>query len=243
MAKKYKILLVISVICAIIAVASLIVFTAGVILLDAVLFVIPMLTACFSGIAMKCLFNYVSRQYPLNNIEDYQYNMKFDEIMIDKGMLTIYACEIEKGICEVKDVEERLLFDLRGFIFPKSYLISYFSRNFRFVQMNKAHLEFQCIYGRLKLTRLKGYSDVKLIFVSHNGKQNKCELVKGKELEKNFLVDAINTAPYGYIFDTASHTTSQKRHIFRYMTEKDFCLDCVRLTHKVKAKPSIKARY
>ena len=80
------------------------------------------------------LFYIKTNKYPLNDISDYS-NLDFKKITANfiKNEITFVY---EKGVWRCLN-DENILLDLRGYLFQKSYLISYVIRNFRYKRISK----------------------------------------------------------------------------------------------------------
>lgn len=154
-------------------------FVVAIILL--ILWMISFIISVQSFCSYTCYF-------PLNEIKDYEIDFRLENIgEINDGKFVIKIEQIEKGVFQTVNGKNRLTFNLKGYLFAKSYLRSYFVRNFNYKQVNMQRLKIKRIMDNLKLSYLKHYSQVELVI------DNKIYIIVKKNKTTHTALSAIIT--------------------------------------------------
>ena len=155
-------------------------------------------TNCYFRTPLSCCFREVFSKK--EELSDGNYQI----ILVHKG----------KGIWMLGD---KIAFDLRGYLFPKMYLCSYFVRNFHYPIMNKKKLPLKCLFEPLKIEKICSFN---IVFVDGKKKKTAAIIKKGKTVVPFFRGLTIQSRFYA---ETLLCTeTVFGKHVFRkyiYMDE------------------------
>lgn len=101
-----------------------------------------------------------SNCFPNNSSEDFIFEINKNNVgTIENNQLIINMVK-EGAFYITSNSEKKLKFDLSGFLFKKSFLRSFFARNYNYLQINKNRLKLKYINRNLYLEYLKKYQDV-----------------------------------------------------------------------------------
>lgn len=130
--------------------------------------------------------------FPLNSLKEYLITFRLENVgTISNDKLIINIKQVEKGVFKTTNGKNTLLFNLKGYLFPKSYLISYFLRNFSYMQINKNKIKLRKITSNLRLSFMDAYSNVEL-----NIDNKSFVIVKNKKIKQTIISSAITYSPF-----------------------------------------------
>lgn len=143
------------------------------------------------------LFCKYTTQYPKNNKEEFKYNPKKSTLGYQSdGDFIIKIIETSKGIWVAEDENEKMKFDMSGYIFPKSYICSYFIRNLHYDVINKNKYPLRKLFKSLNLSPFNKFQNVSLRF-EYKNKITDIVIVKNNTTKVSFLMRQILESRYG----------------------------------------------
>lgn len=148
------------------------------------------------------IFYFITNRYPRNDTKEYFCNFKTAKFISDEMGCYRFVLEKaeEKGVWIMRNGEVFLRFDMRGYMFPKAYICTFFIRNIHYITLNALHLRFFRLFFPIKLDDKNKYKDVKLIF-RYGKKETTCCIVKNGKSKISFLRYAILSSPYQSLYD------------------------------------------
>lgn len=154
------------------------------------------------------MFYIKTNKYPLNDISDYS-NLDFKKITANfiKNEITFVY---EKGVWRCLN-DENILLDLRGYLFQKSYLISYVIRNFRYKRISKRK-PFTDLFK--KKYYIKKDLNFYIVFIKNNKTIKKHIIINGFSV-LNFLSKEITRSPfYKFYLSNTSRVSLAESYMF-----------------------------
>ena len=141
-------------------------------------------------------FSRFTNKYPMNNPVEFCYNPKSSQLGDrGKGNYVIEIKEIEKGIWITADDQENLRFDMRGYIFPKLYICTYFIRNIHYVVINRNKYPLIKLFKSMDLQPFAKYQNVEICF-SYGKKIYKRKIVGDNKTRTTWLMRLILRSKY-----------------------------------------------
>lgn len=135
-------------------------------------FICLLLTLVLS-LTLYIVFSQFTNLYPLNDLpDDYFDKIKTLYLKGKEGVINIYEQEI--GIWRI---DNQFYFDMRDFIFQKSYICSYFIRNIHYPIINKNKLRLKKLFGSLATEK---YTNFNIIF-HYKDKTKECVIVQNSK--------------------------------------------------------------
>lgn len=132
--------------------------------------VIAFLIFLIEIIIICIIFAQLTNFYPLNSVDSKTYAKLSHKHLTSKNPeLNLY--ENEDGIWRIDD---EFFFDMRGYVFPKIYICSYFIRNIHYPIINNKKLRLSALF---KSQNTDKFEEFKIIFRSRN-KIKECFIVK-----------------------------------------------------------------
>lgn len=151
-------------------------------------------------VAWVALYNNICKyhaQMPLNSLSDYEIRFphfadlgKTDE----KGILCVEICEIERGIWLIDSGTIELIFDLGNYLSPIGWLRAYFVRQAAFYEINAKRYTVEKLFVNCKLTTLRDFKSMKMIFVRKSGKKIIKWIIRNKRCRNSNWLKQINNA-------------------------------------------------
>ena len=148
-------------------------------------------------------FCFITNRYPRNDTNEYFCDFKTAKFIGDETGSYRFVLENgeEKGVWIMRNGEISMRFDMRGYMFPKAYICTFFIRNIHYITLNALHLRFFRLFFPIKLDYKNIYKDVKLIFRCGR-KETVCRVVKNGKSKISFLRYAILSSPYQSLYDS-----------------------------------------
>lgn len=147
-------------------------------------------------IIMYISFSRLTNKYPKNNSAEFSFNPQLSQLGYQrKGNYVIEMKEIEKGIWRTVEDRETLKFDMRGYIFPKQYICTYFIRNFHYAAINKNKYPLIKLFKSMNLSPYTKYQNVEICF-SYRGKIYKRKIVDDNKTRTTWLMRLILRSKY-----------------------------------------------
>lgn len=85
----------------------------------------------------------IIESYPLNDYCEYEWNPLNSTIVSQDQKRFVIDFYVNESLWETKHEKENIRFDMKGFVFPKTYICAYFIRNLNYIIMNKKHMFFK----------------------------------------------------------------------------------------------------
>lgn len=129
-----------------------------------------------------------------HNVENDDFCINLQEINNNSGFMDVY---FDNNIWRLQTQECKLIFDLKDYPLPKSYIATYFMRQFLFIQMNKQHLVLDYLFKKYTVEALKKHN-LRNVFVRfhYGNKLKKIQIVKNFIPTNSGIKHIINRAPY-----------------------------------------------
>ena len=141
-------------------------------------------------------FSRFTNKYPKNNPNEFCFNPKSSQLgHKGNGNYVIDMKEIEEGVWIAADDQGNLKFDMRGYIFPKLYICTYFIRNLHYSVMNKNKYPLIKLFKSMKLNPYTKYQNVEICF-SYSGKIYRRKIVVGNKTKTTLLMRLIMRSKY-----------------------------------------------
>ena len=157
-----------------------------------ILLIFPIINTIIAYIS----FSRFTNKYPRNNSIEFCFNPKSSQLGHQwNGNYVIEMKEIEKGIWVAADDQETLKFDMRGYIFPKLYICTYFIRNLHYSVINRNKYSLVKLFKSMKLSPYTKYQNVVICF-SYRGKIYKRKIVDGNKTKTTWLMRLILRSKY-----------------------------------------------
>ena len=144
---------------------------------------IPLLLILLAILTLFIVFSQLTNLFPLNTLSDDTYKNIKSQYLKDKNVvLHIFEREVGKWY-----VDENFYFNMKGYIFPKKYICSYFIRNIHYPIINKNKFKLAKLFRSLET---EDYENFYIYFHSFN-KVKKCIIVKNSKTKLIPLNDLI----------------------------------------------------
>lgn len=142
------------------------------------------------------LFCVITGRYPRNNKQEFLCDFKKAHFECHETGCYIFELEMaDKNVWIMHCGEVFMRFDMRGYMFPKAYICTFFILNIHYITLNALHLKFFRLFYSLKLDEKNKYKNVKLIF-KYNGKRKTYQIVKNGKSKVTILRHMILASPY-----------------------------------------------
>lgn len=105
-----------------------------------------------------------------HNVQNNDFCINLSELKNNGGSIDIY---FDNNIWWLQTQECKLIFDLKDYPLPKSYIATYFMRQFLFIQMNKQYLVLYYLFKKYTIDTLKNYSLGNIFVRFHYGNKVK----------------------------------------------------------------------
>lgn len=152
-----------------------------------ILLIFPLINTIIAYIS----FSRFTNKYPRNISTEYSFNPQSSQLgHKGNGNYVIEMKEIEKGIWITADDQEKLKFDMRGYIFPKRYICTYFIRNLHYAVINKNKYPLIKLFKSMKLSPYSKYQNVEICF-SYRGQIYKRKIVEDNKTKTSWLMRLI----------------------------------------------------
>ncbi len=159
------------------------------------------------------------QRYPLNDLKEYQFDIKHDNFAVYDEKSNCYYIKIFKSnyIYKTIECEKQLTFNMKNCLFSKNFIRAYFIRNIHFIIIKKKKLPIRKISESLKVSDDFKYKNLKIIFLDDK-KEKEYWLVKDGKTKINLIVADImgNPLPMGMLM--YRHKTSSDD--YKILTEK-----------------------
>ena len=157
-----------------------------------ILLIFPIINIIMAYISFSKLTN----KYPMNNYNEFCFNPHSSQLGYQgNGNYVIKMKEIDKGIWIAEDAQENLKFDMRGYIFPKLYICTYFIRNLHYSVMNKNKYPLIKLFKSMDLSPYTKYQNVEMRF-SYRDKTYSRKIVYGNKTRVTWLMRLILRSKY-----------------------------------------------
>ena len=157
-----------------------------------ILLIFPIINTIIAYIS----FSRFTNKYPRNNSIEYCFNPRSSQLGYQgNGNYVIDIKEIEKGIWIAADGQENLKFDMRGCIFPKLYICTYFIRNLHYPVINKNKYPLIKLFKSLELNPYTKYQNVEICFL-YRGKIYRRKIVACNKTKTTWLMRLILRSKY-----------------------------------------------
>ena len=158
------------------------------------------------------LFFWHTLHYPKNNSIEYSHplisSLAVKNSSTNDREISFYE---ENGSWFSRGIESSIVFDMKGYLFPRKYVQAYFVRQFQFFEVNKRKMPLIIfIDGRVNLKTANGKKEISLLFYK-SGRVTRIPLIKNNKVNSDFIVRAINASPFWYSFLPYGN-----RHTFSY---------------------------
>ena len=157
--------------------------------------------------------------YPINSMQPNIFSLAKMEWKKNGSLLTVfYEGDGIWSICLSGQKEE--LFDLTGYLFPKSYICCYFLRNLHYPEINRRKIKFYRWFRPMKLSNKKLPERLGIRFIFKN-REKVIWLAKKRKTKVSAICDFILIAPY-YRHHMFAYTAS---YPYRYIDEEIYEMD------------------
>ena len=157
-----------------------------------ILLIFPIINAIIVYIS----FSIFTNKYPRNNSTEFSFNPQLSQLGYQgNGKYVIEMKEIEKGIWITADDQENLKFDMRGYVFPKLYICTYFIRNFHYAVINKNKYPLIKLFKSMDLSPYTKYQNVEICF-SFRGKIYNRKIVDDNKTKTTWLMRLMLRSKY-----------------------------------------------
>ena len=159
------------------------------------------------------------KKYPLNNLNEYKFNIFQDKIAdVVNGIYTI-SIEKKGNVYFVKSGDKSLKFNMKGCICPINYIRAYFIRNIHFPIYNKKKCSVLRLASSFKVSHKFKYQNLKIRFFINN-KVKTYWLIKKSKTKLNFLMKEIIGLPFVHL------GLSKRGHLSEHfnMNEKNYSI-------------------
>lgn len=142
------------------------------------------------------LFSKLTNKYPRNNSVEFCFDPRSSQLGYQgNGNYVIEMKEIEKDIWVAEDANENMKFDMRGYIFPKLYICTYFIRNLHYPVMNKNKYPLIKLFKSMDLSPYTKYRNVEIHF-TYRGKIYRRKIVDNNKTRITWLMRLILRSKY-----------------------------------------------
>lgn len=157
-----------------------------------ILLIFPVMNIIITYISFSRLTN----MFPRNAPAEFSFNPRSSQLGYQrKGDYVIEIKEIEKGVWRTADERETLKFDMRGYIFPKLYICTFFIRNFHYAVINKNKYPLIKLFRSMNLSPYTKYRNVEVWFF-YKGKIYKRKIVDDNKTKTTWLMRLILRSRY-----------------------------------------------
>lgn len=157
-----------------------------------ILLIFPIINTIMAYIS----FSKFTNKYPRNNSAEFCFNPRSSQLGYQgNGSYVIEMKEVEKGIWIASDAQESMKFDMRGYIFPKLYICTYFIRNLHYSVINKNKYPLIRLFRSMDLSPYTKYRNVEICF-SYRGKSYRRKIVDGNKTRTTWLMRLILRSKY-----------------------------------------------
>lgn len=157
-------------------------------------------------------------RYPLNDYEEYRFNVLKDQIKSNNQIFYIYLYKESKGKYLAKLEDKKLVFDMKGCICPLTVIRAYFVRQFSIAYINKYRMNSDYMGKNIYISKL--FKEMKNVYLQFEkkGKIKMMSLIKSYKTRMNMIEKSING--YGYVFWYSSYHGTNRYYV--KISEKDF---------------------
>lgn len=137
--------------------------------------------------------------YPLNNRSEYFFNPEKNELgLVQEKYYKLTFVEKEKGVWELENNSKKMKFNMKGYLFQKKYICSYFIRNINFVIINKNKYPLPKLFKSLELKSFNKYHNFELNF-KYKNKSKVIKIVENSKTKVGFLIGLIIESRYSVL--------------------------------------------
>lgn len=175
-----------------------------------------LMLAIATFLVFAILFYKRANRFPLNDISEYD---KFDwrKFLNNTDDNNIVLFEKIAGVWVCGNGEKKVTLDLTGYLFPKSYLISYVVRNLRYPLISK---KLPLKYLFQNSFPIKKKIDIRLVVIDGH-KRKEITIVKNGVTKYGFVSQQITlSAFYWHLFSNYSY--QRIRHLKTYIDENEY---------------------
>lgn len=168
--------------------------------------IIPVIVALGLVILIRKIFYSYVRKYPLNDTKDF-ISKNIYKLVVDSIDFWSISFILKEGVWICEKNGEKVALDLKGFIFPKSFIRAYVIRNLRYKTIDKKTPLYQLYANKYRIDEFKN-KDIKLQLCDDSS-----YVVRDGVSIYGFISREITKSRSRYMFNTNRSLFSAKKNI------------------------------
>lgn len=177
---------------------------------------------CINIIVAYVVFSKYTNKYPKNASVEFSFDPQTSQLGNQgNGNYVIEFIEVEDGIWETPGEENKIKFDMRGYVCPKLYICTYFIRNLHYAVINKNKYPLIKLFKSLNLHPYSKFQNFDLRFL-HSGKIYTKNIVKKNKTNTTWLMRLILRSKYYIDFMLGMGVAEMRKTYVVNMTEEKY---------------------